>query len=81
MPRLSTPRSLAFLMVMPLGSVAPTSATGTLSPASKFCAPHTICSGSSPPTSTRGDPELVGLGVPLLGHDLPDDDAVERGAR
>ena len=46
MPRLSTPRSFAFLMVIPLGSVAPTSATGTLSPASKFCAPHTIWSGS-----------------------------------
>ena len=52
MPSLTTPRSFAFLMVTPLGSVVPTSATGTLSPASKFCAPHTICSGSPAPTST-----------------------------
>jgi hypothetical protein len=52
MPRLSTPRSFAFLMVTPFGSVVPTVATGILSPASKFWAPHTICSGSPAPTST-----------------------------
>ena len=78
MPRDSTPRSFAFLMVMPLGRVAPTTATGTLSPASKFCAPHTIWSGSSSPDVDGGDPERVRVGMTLLGQDLPDDDALER---
>ena len=53
MPKDSTPRSLAALIVRP-GSCAPTLASGTFMPAAAFGAPQTICSGSPPsPASTR----------------------------
>ena len=54
-PQLTTPRSLLFFILNPpssLGSTAPTVATGTLMPWAMLGAPHTICSGSSAPTST-----------------------------
>ena len=38
--------------VMPSGRREPSSAMGTMSPTFWFCAPVTICSGASPPTST-----------------------------
>ena len=47
-----TPRSLAFLILKPPGSTAPTKAVGAFIPARTFFAPHTICTGSSSPTST-----------------------------
>ena len=77
MPALSTPRSFAFLMSTPLGSVVPTVATGTLSPASKFWAPHTICSGSPPPTSTVVTHSFSASGCRSFVDDPPDDDALE----
>ena len=52
MPKLSTPRILAFLMVKPPGKTAPILAHGTLMPALALGAPQTICSGDACPTST-----------------------------
>ena len=51
MPKDSTPRTLAALMLMP-GNSAPTSAQGAKSPARALAAPQTICKGSAKPTST-----------------------------
>ena len=44
----STPRSLAFLILMPPGSLAPGCANGALRPAAALGAPHTICTVSLP---------------------------------
>ena len=50
-PRDSTPRILAFLICMPLGSVQPGSATATVCPAATLGAPQTMVL-TSVPTST-----------------------------
>jgi len=52
MPRDSTPRSLEGLMANPPGSTAPINAVGAHILTATFGAPQTICSGSTPPTST-----------------------------
>ena len=62
MPKLSTPRSAACLISMPLGSFAPTVASGTLSPTLKFFAPHTTWNSAEPPMSTCVTDSLSALG-------------------
>ena len=52
MPADTTPRSLLFFIFTSPGKTQPTQATATFRPARTFGAPHTICSGSSAPTST-----------------------------
>ena len=65
----STPRSLPFLMLKGSspcagGSLAPTSATGTRTPAATLGAPQTICSGASlcSPTFTLATRSLSASG-------------------
>ena len=53
MPQLSTPRIFDFLMRKSPGSTAPTRASKTVSPVRTFGAPHTTCTGSPDPSSTR----------------------------
>ena len=53
MPMDTTPRSLLFLILTSPGSTAPIMAVTMWSPASKFCAPQTICSGAGLPPASR----------------------------
>ena len=52
-PMLVTPRSFDFLILKSPGNSAPTIAQTIWSPSLKFCAPHTICSGSGLPSVPR----------------------------
>ena len=52
MPLDGTPRSLAFLSLVPSGMTAPGSATPTVWPAATFGAPHTIVDTSPSPIAT-----------------------------
>src|SRR5690348_10531695 len=61
MPRDSTPRSFAVLMVTPFGNLAPTVASGATRPARALGAPHTICT-SPVPVSTRHTRNLSASG-------------------
>ena len=62
MPKDSTPRSFAFLILKPPGSTAPTLATGTFMPPATFLAPQTICTGSPSPRLTRHTESLSASG-------------------
>ncbi len=77
MPKDSTPRSLARLILKSPGRQAPMVATGTFMPSATLAAPQMIWSGSSWPRSTRADPQLGGVRMGRDALNQTDDDATE----
>ena len=62
MPNDSTPRSLAFLSLVPSGSRPPTRAKAEVSPSRALGAPHTTCTVSASPASTSQTRSLSASG-------------------
>ncbi|MBU0791093.1 MAG: hypothetical protein KKC55_11510 [Gammaproteobacteria bacterium] len=77
MPALSTPRSVAWVMVKPLDNTAPTVAQGTPNPDPRIAGTADDAQGGGLANINRAHLQTIGLRVRHCGGDLPDHDAGE----